>query len=123
MSTHADRDHIVATFAGVGVSAACVPTVHFRVSVLIQRKEAKSNALETGEGVLVSIEDDRRRGAREDTLSAWVSGRGQTVDLVAGVIIDTPWKRFERRWKTCGESETHNARRHCRVFAGCQWRS
>lgn len=42
------------------------------------------------ERVGVSIEDDGRRRARENALSAWVLSRRQTIDSIARVVIDGP---------------------------------
>ena len=79
-ATHADGDSVVSALARVRVRAACV--------------------LEMGERVRVLVEDDRRRAAAEDTLSARVLVRRQAVHDVAAIVVDVPCAASARRERT-----------------------
>ena len=50
----------------------------------------RGQLLQPVEGVGILVEDDRWRRAPEDALVTGVPGGGQTVDLVARVIVDKP---------------------------------
>ena len=69
-TTHADGDHVAPAHPRVGIRAARVA--------------------QAGERVRVLVEDDRRRAAAEDALSARVLVRRQAVDDVAAVVVDVP---------------------------------
>lgn len=56
----------------------------------VLKRQQRKDEHQSGESVRVLIEDNRRRGATKNTLVTWIFISEQSIDRVAGIVINVP---------------------------------